>query len=149
METFQNVVEISRRVEDVFAFLADFENVPRWNYAIQETTKTSPGPVGVGTTYRQTRSVPSRSEEGFEVTEFDPPHRLAIDGDIWPFRARIGYLLEAIGDGTRLTNTAELEPSSVVSKLLAPVAASRVKSAVGSNLDRLKLILEGGPGPPG
>jgi hypothetical protein len=101
----------------------------------------------MGTTYRQTRSIPSRSEEGFEVTEFDPPNRLAIDGDIWPFRARIGYVLEAIGGGTRLTTTAELEPSSVVSKLLAPVAASRIKSAVGSNLDRLKLILEGGPGP--
>ena len=36
---------IRRAIDDVFAFLADFENVPTWNYAIVETKKTSPGPV--------------------------------------------------------------------------------------------------------
>ena len=50
MATFQNTVTIRRAIDDVFAFLADFENVPAWNYAIVETKKTSPGPVGVGTT---------------------------------------------------------------------------------------------------
>jgi hypothetical protein len=58
-----------------------------WNYAIEKTRKASPGPVGVGTTYRQTRSIPSRSEEGFEVTVFEPGKRLAVRGQIGPFRA--------------------------------------------------------------
>jgi Polyketide cyclase / dehydrase and lipid transport len=44
MGTFENTVTIERPAEDVFAFLADFENVPTWNYAVEETTKTSPGP---------------------------------------------------------------------------------------------------------
>jgi uncharacterized protein YndB with AHSA1/START domain len=63
MATFQNTVTIRRPVEDVFAFLADFENVPRWNKAILRTRKTSPGPVGVGTTYRQVRTVPARARK--------------------------------------------------------------------------------------
>ena len=50
----------------------DFQNVPRWNYAIEQTRKLSPGPVGVGTAYRQTRTIPRRTEEGFEVTDFEP-----------------------------------------------------------------------------
>jgi hypothetical protein len=37
MATFENTVTVRRAVEDVFAFLADFENVPTWNYAIVET----------------------------------------------------------------------------------------------------------------
>ncbi len=69
--TFENVVMISRPIEDVFRFLSDFENIPKWNYAIVETRKVSEGPVGVGTIYQQVRSVPSRSEESFEVTAFD------------------------------------------------------------------------------
>ena len=73
MATFENTVTIRRSPKDVFAFLANFENIPTWNYAISETKKTSPGPVGVGTTYRQLRSIPSRSEEGFQVTVFEPP----------------------------------------------------------------------------
>ncbi|HZD01979.1 MAG TPA: SRPBCC family protein [Actinomycetes bacterium] len=76
MASFDNTVIIRRPVTDVFAFLADFENLPKWNYAIAETRKVSAGPVGVGTTYRQTRSVPSRSEEGFEVTAFEPARQL-------------------------------------------------------------------------
>ena len=130
MATFENTVAIRRPVEDVFAFLADFENVPAWNYAIVETKKTSPGPVGVGTTYRQVRSVPSRSEEGFQVTVFEPPSRLEVHGDIGPFTATIGYLLAPADDGTRLTNVVDLESGSGVVRLLAPLAASRVKRAV-------------------
>jgi uncharacterized membrane protein len=37
MASFENTVTIRRPVEDAFAFLADFENVPQWNYAIVET----------------------------------------------------------------------------------------------------------------
>ena len=95
MATFENTVTIQRPAEEVFAFLADFENIPKWNYAIEETRKASAGPVGVGTRYRQIRSVPSRSAEGFEVTVFEPARRLGIDGQIGPFAARISYLLEA------------------------------------------------------
>lgn len=47
---FANTITIERPAEDVFRFLADFENVPRWNYAIVETHKTSQGAVGVGAT---------------------------------------------------------------------------------------------------
>jgi hypothetical protein len=144
MATFQNTVTIRRAIEDVFAFLADFENVPAWNYAIVETKKTSPGPVGVGTTYRQIRSIPDRSEEGFEVTAFEPTSRLDVHGNIGHFIATISYLLTPTGDGTRLTNVVNLKPSSGVLRLLAPLAASRVKASVAANLDTLKQVLETG-----
>ena len=142
MASFQNTVTIRRPVEDVFAFLADFENVPTWNHAIMETRKTSPGPVGVGTTYRQVRSVPRRSEEGFEVTAYEPASRLQIHGDIGPFTATVDYLLAPEGDGTRLTNTVDLEPPAGPLRLVAPLATSRVKEAVAANLDTLRRILE-------
>jgi len=88
---FKNTVTIRRPVEDVFSFLADFENVPKWNHAIESTTKTSSRPVGVGSTYWQIRSEPRRSEEGFEVIVYEPARRLAIDGEIGPFHARAEY----------------------------------------------------------
>lgn len=144
METFESTVTVRRPVEVVFAFLADFENVPMWNVAIERTTKVTSGPLGVGTRYRQIRTTPRRRQEAFEVTVFDPPRRVAIEGEIGPFRARLGYLLEPVGEETRLTNTAELEPSSVPSRLLAPLAASRIKAAVATNLNQLKLVLESG-----
>jgi hypothetical protein len=85
--SFENTVLIGRPIEDVFALLSDFENVPKWNSAIVDTRKLSDGPVGVGAVYQQVRSVPSRSEERFEVTAFNPPHHLEIRGQLGPFPA--------------------------------------------------------------
>ncbi len=145
METFQNTVTITRTAPEVFAFLADFQNIPSWNYAIEQTTRTSPGPVGVGATYRQTRTLPRRSEEDFEVTVFEPPSRLAIQGQFGPFHATTSYLLEPDAGGTRLTNKVELEPSSAMLRLISPLAAPGVKTAVARNLSSLKQLLEEAP----
>lgn len=142
MEAFQNTITIRRPPVEVFAFLADFQNLPTWNYAIEQTRKTSAGPVGVGATYRQIRTVPRRSEETFRVTIFEPPARLAIKGQIGPFHAKISYLIEPIADGTRLANHVELKPSSALLALIGPLAVPQVKAAVGRNLGTLKELLE-------
>jgi uncharacterized membrane protein len=138
----ENVIRIERPREEVFAFLADLENLPSWDPAIETTRKTSPSSVGVGTTYRQIRSAPERTEETLEVTTFDPPRRLIVDGDIGPFRARIGFALEVAAEATRLAYWVELEPPSVTPQVVVPLAASQIKAAIASNLERLKRILE-------
>jgi carbon monoxide dehydrogenase subunit G len=142
MATFENTVMIARPIEDVFAFLSDLENIPKWNYAIVETRKISEGPVGVGTTYHQVRSVPSQSEERLEITTYDPPRQLEIQGQLGPFASRLVYALDATGEGTRVTNTVELELGGPV-RLLGRVAVPRVREAVAANLGRLKELLEG------
>ena len=142
MPTFQNTVTIQRPADEVFAFLADFENIPKWNYAIEDTHKASAGPVRVGTRYRQTRSVPGRSIEGFEVTVFEPARRLAIDGQIGPFHATISYEIEAVASATRLVNNVELDPSHALLRVAAPLATLKIKAAVAQNLSELRLVLE-------
>jgi hypothetical protein len=143
---FTNTITINRRPAEVFGFLAAFENVPLWNYAISETQKISSGPVGVGSRYRQTRTIPSRSEETFELTEFELDRKLSIRGPLGPFRAEVTYLLAPVENGTSLTNTMDLQPSGPL-RLIAPLAASRVKSAVAANLGTLKQVLEEGGRP--
>ena len=138
---FTNTITINRPPGDVFSFLAHFENVPLWNYAISETRKVTDGPMRVGSSYRQTRTLPARSEETFEVTEVEPDRRLSIRGDLGPFAGEVTYLLEPAGNGTRLANTMNLQSSGAL-RLVAPLAASRVKSAVAANLGALKQILE-------
>jgi len=140
---FTNTITIDRLPAEVFAYLADLENIPQWNYAISETRKTSEGPVGVGSQYAQIRTIPSQSEEALAVTEFEPDLKLAIQGDLGPFAAEIEYVLEPVGKGTTLTNTMHLQPSGAV-RLIAPLAAARVKGGVAANLEALKKLLEAG-----
>jgi uncharacterized protein YndB with AHSA1/START domain len=140
---FENKVTIGRSPAEVFAYLADFENVPTWNYAIVETRTLSEGPVRVGTRYRQVRKLPRPSEESFQVTELEPETRLSVEGTFGPFPGRFSYFLEAVAEGTRVTNVVELKPSGVL-KLVGGLATSRLRSAVGANLDKLKELLESG-----
>jgi len=114
MQTFENTVTIARPAREVFAFLADLRNIPRWNYAIARTVPTSPGPPGAGAAYRQTRTIPRRSEESLQITVFQPPTRRTVQGQLGPFRATASYLLEPVPSGTRLANDAELEPISAL-----------------------------------
>jgi hypothetical protein len=142
--SFTNTLTVQQPVHVVFAYLAEFENVPSWNYAIDTTRKVTDGPVGVGTVYHQTRSIPRPSEETFVVTAIDPDRRLAIEGEIGPFHAQIEYLLEPEGSATTLVNTVVLGQSGLLS-LAAPLAARQVKAAVAANLDVLRKLLEAGP----
>ena len=140
---FSNTITIDRPVAEVFGYLAKFENVPRWNYAISETRSLTGQPVGVGSRYVQSRTIPTHSEETFEVTEFEPDRRLAIRGTLGPFPADVVYVLEPAGTGTVLTNTMDLKARGPIS-LVAPLATRQIKSAVATNLAKLKDILEGG-----
>jgi carbon monoxide dehydrogenase subunit G len=138
---FSNTIIIRRPVADVFAFVSNLENAPRWNYALVETRKTSDGPVGVGTTYRQTRSIPTRSEEVLEVTELEANRRFAFIGDLGPFHGTLAYDFEEADGGTRLTNSADLEGRGLA-RVAGSLAANRISSAVAANLDALKDLLE-------
>jgi carbon monoxide dehydrogenase subunit G len=142
---FENTVTIRRPVEEVFSFLADFENVPKWNYAIAETRKVSEGPVGVGSRYQQVRTIPKPATEGFEVTAYEPESRLSIQGTLGPFQASLEYELAPAAEGTQVTNAVELQAGGAL-KLVAPLAASRVRTTVAENLAVLKRLLETGSG---
>jgi hypothetical protein len=142
MQTFQNTITTARPAEQVFAFLADLRNIPRWNYAIARTVQTSPGPTGVGATYRQTRTIPRRSEESLKITVFEPPSLLAVQGQLGPFQATTSYLLEPTASGTRLANDVELEPTSALLRPIGPLAVPTIKAAVARNLGTLKELLE-------
>ena len=139
--TFVNTVTIACPPAEVFAFLAEFENVPQWNPAISQTRQIRPGPVRVGSQYRQTRTVPAPSEETFEVYELEPDRKLSMRGTLGPFPASLTYVLDPADAGTRLTNTVRLQPSGPL-RVIAPLAVGRVKSAVAANLDTLARILQ-------
>ncbi len=138
---FTNTVMIERGPADVFAFLSHFENLPRWNYALDRTERLDAGPVGVGAQYVQTRTIPRHAVERFVVIEHHPDRLVAIRGTLGPFEAMSRYRLEPVGKATRVTNTMQLERPGVL-QLMADLAAPRVRAAVAENLVLLKELLE-------
>ena len=143
MAAFENTVTITRPVEEVFTYLADAENLPQWNYAIEQTRKILPGPGGRRHRLPADPDAPRQEPGGFrDRSALQPPGQLALDGTFGPFKARASYLLEPAASGTTLTNKWDLQPTSAPLRLLGPLAIPKVKSAVAENLRTLKQILE-------
>ena len=140
---FSNQVSIRRDPEDVFAFVADFSQVPTWNYAITSTEQVTPGPVALGSTFRQVRSIPAVAEEEFEVTDWEPGRRVAITGDFGPFSGTLSYRVESVPEGTLLTNDVELSSRGVLG-VAGRLAGPRLKAAIAQNLEVLRRGLESG-----
>ncbi|WP_328998238.1 SRPBCC family protein [Kribbella sp. NBC_00709] len=138
---FTNTITIERAPTTVFAYLANLENLPQWNYALAETQQVTPGPPGVGTRYRQIRTIPVRTEESLEIIELTPNRKLTVQGTLNSLPAILTYTLDATDGTTTLTNTVDLRAPRPLN-LLAPIALGRIKSAVAANLAVLKQLLE-------
>ena len=139
MIKFKNSVIIKRPLPDVFAFVSNFENLPKWNYYVTEVDKLTEGPVGEGTTYHQTRKT---DEQDIQVVEFDHNRLVAIE-TLPPERPlQMCFQFEPIDGGTRITDEWKLEAG--VPGPFAWLATRKVKSAVSENLTKLKALLEMG-----
>lgn len=49
MITVEKSIVIGRSAEDVFAYVSDQTNAPRWQRGVLEVRRVTEGPIGVGT----------------------------------------------------------------------------------------------------
>ena len=140
MLEFENTIRIDRPVNEVFAFLSDFENVPKWNYYVLEVRQLSDNPIGVGTTYHQVRK---SDDQDFRIIEFALNHSVVVKTlpHSSPSFERKFTLYEE-GNTTRLRDEWKLDTGRPA--ILERLARRRVKSAVAENLTKLKELLEEG-----
>jgi uncharacterized membrane protein len=137
---FENTIPIDRPIDEVFAFLSDFENIPKWNYYVLEVRQLSESPIGIGTTYHQVRKT---DEQDFRIIEFEPNHSVAVKTlpqSSPSFERR--FTLYEEGDTTRIRDQWKLDTGRPA--LLERLARGRVKSAVSENLSKLKELLQEG-----
>jgi hypothetical protein len=121
---FEATVVIDRPIEDVFAFLADGENDPKFSPRVLEIARTTEGPPGVGTVYASTvKDAGMKTKREFKLTEFDAPTRIR-----WTEISKNlvtapegGYDLAPEDDATRVTIYNVLEGHGA-GKLIAPLA---------------------------
>lgn len=136
---------IDRPAEEVFAYASDIERQPEWVAPLTESEKTSSGPTGLGTTYRQVaKFMGRRMELSCEITGYDPPTLYAFQAQNGPMHMEMRFTLTAEGpDTTRVTQVAEGESAGFF-KLADPILARSMKKQFVADLETLKTILESG-----
>jgi uncharacterized protein YndB with AHSA1/START domain len=141
---FEATVKIDRPIEEVFDFLADGQNDPKFSPRVLEIRKTTDGPPGVGTVYASTvKDAGMKTKREFELTEFDRPTRIR-----WAERSKNlitasegGYDLAPDGDGTRVTIHNVLEGHGP-GKLLAPLAVRAARKGADDFGRAIKAAVE-------
>ena len=75
MIRFENIVEIDRPIESVFSFVANFENIPRWNYYVMDIRQLTKGPRAEGFLFHQTRR---DDKQDYQIIAYQPNHKIAV-----------------------------------------------------------------------
>ena len=128
--------------EDVFAFLAELENLPAWQAGVVEARLTSTGPMDVGTTAHVVRQLMGqRIEAPITVTAYDPPRRVVVESEVSGVRVSIALDLAPAGTGagTDVAVTAEIRGSGLTG-FMEPMIAAAAGSDLGTSLERLQAI---------
>jgi uncharacterized protein YndB with AHSA1/START domain len=135
---------VHRPSDEVFAFVADQLNAPRWQSGIVEVRRLTDGPPGVGTRHTFTRTLMGRRMSGEnEYVAFEPGKRVVFRTTSGP-RLVASYVVTPITEGTRLTTTMEVDFSGIMS-LAEPLVGRALTRDVVAALARLTSILESSP----
>ena len=144
MPDARHQVTISRPVNEVFAFIADGLNGPKWRSGITDIALVSGS--GVGATYKQGVKGPGgrRVDADYRVTAYEPNSRLAFEAIAGPVRPTGEYILEPVAGGTRLTFVLHAELGGI-KRLLMSGAVQKTMDAEVEATEKLKSLLESSP----
>ena len=138
MIEFENKIEIKKPITEVFAFISDFENIPKWNYYVFEVKKISKGKTKVGTIFHQTRK---SDKQSFKIIEYETDKEVTIQtlpNSSPAFEMIFNFV--ALENGTRLIYKWKLDSGKL--RLIEKLLKNKVRKAVMQNLMKLKELLE-------
>jgi carbon monoxide dehydrogenase subunit G len=129
------VVDIDRSPEDVFAYLTDVSNLPKWQSGVHSARRE-------GTEIHESRHMLGRElSTTLEIEEEEPPRVFALRAVNSPVPFSVRHELEPSGGGTRLTVTGEGD-AGLLPGFAAGIMARRAEKQFRKDFERLKRLLE-------
>jgi uncharacterized membrane protein len=137
-------VDVDRPAGEVFDFVADFENNPRWQRGMRSCRWTSPPPHEVGSTYDQVAHFLGRDVvSSFRVVEHEPGRRVRITSTAGPFPITETRVVESLPDGrARVTAVVEGDAGRFF-RYAGPLVRPLVQRSVRGDYRRLASLLGG------
>jgi hypothetical protein len=123
MIRIEGEIVINRPVDEVFDFVADARNEPLYNPRMVRAEKLTPGPIGLGTRFRdEFRSMGRPTDITIEIIGYERPWRLTDSIHMSTMDIRGGLTFDPVPAGTRMRWAWDLLPRGVF-KLITPIVA--------------------------
>jgi hypothetical protein len=121
MTSIQGEIVIGRPMSEVFDFVADERNEPKYNPRMLRVEKVTDGAIGNGTQFRATtKSMGRPLAMLLETTEYERPTRLANTTSMSSAEIRGVLTFEPVVGGTRLRWSWDIRPRGVL-RFLTPI----------------------------
>jgi uncharacterized protein YndB with AHSA1/START domain len=134
-------ITTKRPIGEVFAALSDWTKSEKWISGTQSVTKTSDGPIGVGTSWHGVGKVMGREfDSSMTMTEFEPDHKFAWTADK-PFKIATSFAFESVNGGTRVVQAVDGEFGGFF-KLAQPVMLPMMKRQIQHDLETFRDLMD-------
>jgi uncharacterized membrane protein len=136
------LITIERSAKDVYDFLMDGTNNPKWRPSVLDIARVPGSPDGVGAAYKQGLKGPGGRIDGdYTVVECKPDEMIKFQVTAGPARPTGVYILQSSGgSSTKVTFTLDFQPKGLAA-LMNGMIQKTMQGEVGL-LTNLKSVLE-------
>ena len=111
MRSFTYTIHIARSPEQVWAYMMDFSNAPRWRNLVRSIEVLTPGPLAVGAKLKVTFDSLGKTRSAIsEVWVFEPARRMGVRNTEQNVTGVFESTLAPENGGTRVTFTGDIQP---------------------------------------
>ena len=133
---------IRRPADEVFAFVSDATNNPRWQRGMRSCEWTSPPPIGLGSTYRQEAAFLGRHiVTDFQVVDHQPGRSVTIRSTSGPFPITVRRSVTPLDAATSRVEAEITGDPGRFFRLARPLVQRLAQRSVTGDYDRLEALL--------
>ena len=139
----EHSIQIHRPLAEVFAYMCDPANEPKWQEGVTAASLSSGGALAVGAEISETRKFLGREMVSkLTVTRYEANKIFAGKVTEGPVPFEITQTFESVDGGTKVTVVIEGEPGGFF-KLAGGMVQKQLQTQMTSDFEKLKNILEG------
>jgi uncharacterized protein YndB with AHSA1/START domain len=145
MITTEATETIARPPPEVFAFVSDPSNEPKWHTDVIEARFEPEGSAAAGKVLHGVFKAMGRRTAVADVSAFEQDRRIQyrFRGSVMGLRATVTLELDPTEAGTRFTRRLEIQPLGLM-RILAPLMRSSIARSNAGFVRNLKRLLETG-----
>jgi len=142
MIKIEKSIIINQPLEEVWKFISNVENIPKWNRGTRKGRVTSDGTIGIGSTVQYLRQFLGRQMlVKLQVSEYIPNKMIALKLSAGWVTAETGFTFESVEGGTRLTHPSEIELGGLW-KLITPILMPMLERDGQEDMANIKRLIE-------
>lgn len=143
MNRYEDRISIDAPAGQVYDYVADFTRHAEWSGHGLQVTKSTEGPVAIGSSFSTTAKQFGTQREQSTITELSPGSAFAWESTGALGRARHRFSLAGDGRSTTLTKSAEIVEPTFLAKLTSWKLSKDIPKGLHSDLANIKAHLEG------